>query len=538
MKKKLFAAAAMSAFLMMGTPASAEAAVPVTLPTFDVTLNGTVIENENRQYPLLVYNDITYVPMTYHDCRFLGLETTWNQNDGLGILKSDVAGAYYEDTTAKKNNKRATAQLVSGTVKVNGKQIQNSSEKYPLLLYRDVTYFPLTWRYAVEEFGWNYHFDSKTGLVITSTNQQTNSITLNDVQSGGPRELFTYTIDSQYLYYRGKNGEIYRRPLHALQDDKQRVQLAKVEKTYPDDMYEPIIEFHNEGENVYYRYHVGGATMGKDVMHQIFADGTISDDLIQRKWDSHDDFGNLTVHIPMSVQAYPPDKIQVIDANGTREYGEEFTTYQLCENGYDRQKNCLYVLAGDWLKETGSVKGMYLYQLDLKSGVFTKVLDEPVEKAAYRSGGFYLWQDRKDLVINGVQVVGPDSIFDYDLYWFDQKTGKKVFIGEVNSKCAINENGVYYQDITTGDLCLWNVATKQANVVHDKGKLTEVTSQNGYIVALFEETTDNRSRILVFDANGKQVYTSSDVADQAVINNNGVLMYRLAGTTQLVKVQL
>lgn len=31
-----------------------------------------------------------------------------------------------------------------------------------------MTYFPLTWRFAVEEFGWQYSFDHTNGLVITN----------------------------------------------------------------------------------------------------------------------------------------------------------------------------------------------------------------------------------------------------------------------------------------------------------------------------------------------------------------------------------
>ena len=38
------------------------------------------------------------------------------------------------------------------------------------MLFRDITYFPLTWRFAVEEFGWNYSFDNKAGLRITADN--------------------------------------------------------------------------------------------------------------------------------------------------------------------------------------------------------------------------------------------------------------------------------------------------------------------------------------------------------------------------------
>ena len=46
------------------------AEVTVSLPTFDVTMNGVKIENEFRQYPFIVYKDITYFPMTYFDIRF------------------------------------------------------------------------------------------------------------------------------------------------------------------------------------------------------------------------------------------------------------------------------------------------------------------------------------------------------------------------------------------------------------------------------------------------------------------------------------
>ena len=49
-----------------------------------------------------------------------------------------------------------------------GKAIDNKKEEYPLLVFRDITYFPLTWRFAVDEFGWNYTFDSTKGLNITS----------------------------------------------------------------------------------------------------------------------------------------------------------------------------------------------------------------------------------------------------------------------------------------------------------------------------------------------------------------------------------
>ena len=62
-------------------PGQAEAAgtsVRVALPGFDVTLSWTTFSNDYSKYPFLVYSGITYFPMTYYDCRLLGLTTSWS----------------------------------------------------------------------------------------------------------------------------------------------------------------------------------------------------------------------------------------------------------------------------------------------------------------------------------------------------------------------------------------------------------------------------------------------------------------------------
>ncbi|WP_157047331.1 hypothetical protein [Alkaliphilus metalliredigens] len=43
-----------------------------------------------------------------------------------------------------------------------------SKETYPLIIFRDITYFPLTWRFAVDEFRWDYSFSGESGLKIES----------------------------------------------------------------------------------------------------------------------------------------------------------------------------------------------------------------------------------------------------------------------------------------------------------------------------------------------------------------------------------
>ena len=106
--------------------------------------------------------------MTYYDCRFLGLESDYTAESGLVIKKTGIAGNYNEYKLSGKNPVSGTAQTAAFPIRVNGKAVDNSKEQYPLLLYKDITYFPLTWRFAVDEFGWAYRFDNTQGLVISS----------------------------------------------------------------------------------------------------------------------------------------------------------------------------------------------------------------------------------------------------------------------------------------------------------------------------------------------------------------------------------
>ena len=123
--------------------AQAGNAVSVTLPDFKVTLNGEEVNNSYSKYPLIVYKDITYFPMTYNDCRFLGLESYWRGNtEGLFIEASDVTAAHKPYRTSVKNNRHQTAVIPGFPITVNEKSVDNQKEEYPLLSFRDVTYFP------------------------------------------------------------------------------------------------------------------------------------------------------------------------------------------------------------------------------------------------------------------------------------------------------------------------------------------------------------------------------------------------------------
>lgn len=157
------------------------------IPTYKVIVNGIEIDSQLSEYPLLVYNGITYFPMTFHYAQALGLTTSWNQTSGFGISKSSQTvnsifsprngGTYSKSSTYK-------ATIPSFKIRVNGKEINNQYEEYPLLVFRDITYFPMTWRFAVTEFGLKTKWDNIDGYSITCPMTETaTSVPVNSTET-------------------------------------------------------------------------------------------------------------------------------------------------------------------------------------------------------------------------------------------------------------------------------------------------------------------------------------------------------------------
>lgn len=266
--KKLIAVL-LAALMLPITTAFAED-VTVSIPAFKVTFNKTTVENNFRQYPLIVYKDITYVPMTYYDCRYLGISTDWNGNSGtLTIGKSDITCAYRDYKWDWKNSKNCRASVCSFNIIVNGKEIDNSKEEYPLLTFRDVTYFPLTWHFAVDEFGWEYSFDSKNGLCINSDVVHAERINL-------PNLAGSCATDGKYYYYNGDSGEkhvVYR----ALMTDTQNPEIIF---EHPDSGMSRRVNFVESEGDVYFYYTVGSSpVMSRRYVRKIQPDGALTEEI-------------------------------------------------------------------------------------------------------------------------------------------------------------------------------------------------------------------------------------------------------------------
>ncbi|MBE1441659.1 hypothetical protein [Paenibacillus sp. OAS669] len=145
----------------------------MSIPVFPVTLDGVPIVQEHNTYPLITFKDITYFPLTWSATRALGLAYSWDDQNGLSIVPGYEQGIpgkikWSQDNSAtNRPGTQYTASLVSFPVSVYGQMIDNASEPFPLLQFRDITYFPMTWHFAHDLFHMNLEWKEPDGLTIT-----------------------------------------------------------------------------------------------------------------------------------------------------------------------------------------------------------------------------------------------------------------------------------------------------------------------------------------------------------------------------------
>ncbi|WP_282942958.1 YHYH domain-containing protein [Paenibacillus sp. RC67] len=135
--------------------------VKVTLPTFKVYINyktgASDAQNSTLEYPFFLYNDIIYAPLNYDMCSTLTIENTWSNEVGLSLRKTDTEigeGVHFQRIESSSTQPtKMYAHLPTFNIFVNDVWVDNENEEYPFLVYKDVTYYPMTW-----------HLNSKFGL--------------------------------------------------------------------------------------------------------------------------------------------------------------------------------------------------------------------------------------------------------------------------------------------------------------------------------------------------------------------------------------
>lgn len=546
MKKKILML--LCTFMLLSVPALAKN-VNVTIPQFDVKFNGTEVENEYRQFPLIVYKDITYFPMTYYDSRFLGLETLWdNDTRTLNIEKSNITCAYRDYNLPWKNSGRLNATICEFNIVINGKNVDNAKEEYPLLTFNDVTYFPLTWRFAVDEFEWEYEFTTENGLDIKSDNYHTEIINLPYVS--GP-----VATDGEYYYYNGIVND-KRVVLRAGISDISNPQIIH---ELPDTPLSRQANFSEENGEIYISYSAGsGAIMSTQYYYKIEKDGSLTNQKPKNYSGGKHGYSETTVE---------EDGIFVRFEN---KYVDSISdiTYKIGENEYEAEKlsgrvrlgrkrggmtdynaskeNCVQIYKGKiyyTATDLDANEDSALYCIDTKTGEHKKLIDGVM--------GFHVY--------NGwVAEENADStMIVYD------NNGKVMRYTEINNDirevCENENNEGLMLDSATGGFTVYGVLKSiggDRTVVRAYSNYASgATSLNGatlfetktgtsvmkkgkwLLVQVYGESPDDKARLVVIDGDGfMKSFRSSDAVYNVFIYQD-TLLYT-TDENKVVKVNL
>ncbi|KRE92115.1 hypothetical protein ASG89_33670 [Paenibacillus sp. Soil766] len=499
----------------VGVSHAADAGVRVTLPTFQVSLNEHTVDNQYREYPLLVYKDITYFPMTWYDSRLLGLEATWTEQDGLEIAQDPVTSSYVSYQTDRRNASAYTAEVPASAITINGKVIDNTNEPYPLLSFRDVTYFPLTWRYAHDEFGWEYEWDTAAGLTIRSGNPQLLTVEL--PEDAGENDVVLYKGYYYFAETEGTENRIYRAPAQH-PSDKVEIYTYSIENGYG---VQKQVSFKIREDGLWLLYHIGGATMGHDEFVKISDDGKA-----EVRHQGYLDFrdtpngtlivnlgnppfaGNLSL-VPTGQQALVGKAVGSPDLL----YGRHVTVSE-SSVGVGGDGSSTTVIGDDaYVLGSSYLAGHYddlnkIYRINLKSNEIAKIINAGVQRLSVIDDRLYYVKDADSaLYVSNRDGTGERKLSEHAVSWFAEVGDNVYYTTEID-----NNNNYELSKVgpAGNDVAVYNTLFRSVQVV------------DGKLVCILDEKDDYRA--VVLDSSGNLILTVTDPVTRVLASDDGILL--------------
>lgn len=486
--------------------AAAAASVKVSLPPFEVKLNGHTVDNQVREYPLLVYRGITYFPMTWNDSRLLGLEAAWTAEAGLNMEQSQVTASYAPDKAGKRNAAAYSAKIATAPITVNGKPIDNAQEPYPLLIFRDMTYFPLTWRFAHDEFGWEYKWDAAKGLSIDSDNPRLQPVDL--PAYAGDNDVALYEGHYYFVETKGTMNHVYRAPVTA-PTAKQEIYAYRYDTVdYP----HTAVSFQIRDNALWLAYHVGGGVMGSDRFVKISKDGT-AEQILDGYWDFRETpYGMLTVRLGASAfeggnlyRSTPGE-----DPANREPAGDPDLMYAVAfgKNSVSLGNPSYIGVIGDeaYVFASRSDKDAnHVYRIHLKTNETEKVVDSSV--SWFRDIGgklYYVKAEDQALYSAERDGTGETKLSDHAVSWFDGIGGHLFY----TLKKGVGRFELFLADPNGEDPLLWPTPVSGVQVV------------NGRLVS---QQSDNKHAVIL-DSTGDLLVKIAEPIERVLTTDDGVLL--------------
>lgn len=478
--------------------------VTVTLPEFAVRLNGREVDNQYSQYPLLVYHNVTYFPMTYYGSRYLGVETSWSRENGVGVYQNGVRWNWHDYPRYLPNRKTMEASIQRGHVRVNNQLIDNSQETYPLLSFRDVTYFPLTWRFAVDEFGWTYQYSPRDGLSIDSPGAITaREITLPIKEYDDGAGAFVKAGD--YYYYENEQGAICQAAVAQPEQVRVIYPLPQEKSGIKDKDHSsgPLLQL--EHDVVLLRYWQKTDNGEQACYVQLLPDGTAR--------ELYQGSGYLQCYAD-AVFLNTCDIAAQTGALLVRKTGETRFSPLTTQDFYCsdvqlwRTGNEMLFLGGQG-QTNGQTPERKILAIDQKTGSLRQLTRENVSSFAV-DGDIVYYRDDSDL-----------------LYRIPLQGGTAEQVSSVPVARFVVHNGVIcYADSQTGELYVLG----GSEALNPGGIVSGMEVQEDFFVVHFAEESTSAYKTMILSRKGKVLFKTTERTASMIIEDGKVSFVKLRGT--------
>ncbi len=490
----------------------AEKIVQATLPKFTVTINENKIGNDYRGYPLLMYKDMTYFPMTWYDCRLLGLETEWTQENGLKIFQSNVTSSYVSYKTKHKNSNGYNVNVPLFKISVNGKIIDNTKEEYPLLSFNNVTYFPLTWKFAHDAFGWEYKWDQSKGLSIKSNNPQVKTVNLPSYA----RENSVAVFEEYYYFVETVNriSKVYRAPKNNL-SNKELVYSYEIDGG-------AYVSFYIRDKALWFYYHRGGAVMGSDVYCKVSQDGKATIEESGYLDFENTPKGNLRIDQGPLTGA---NNLWLTPVGQERKNGKSvgnpdfmYGGHSIVEGsntGYNPDgsttiiKDDVYIMGSPYPIKKGEIN--YICKINLNTNETIKITNFGVEKFKIMNNKLYYVKDEDQyLYVSNLDGTGEKKLSDKKLTGY-------------NKQYYVVEDNIYYTlSNEEGRLNLYKVDLSKEDPLVLKEPLESIIIENNKMICKLVPKEDYG--IKIFNGSGDLNLAITDQVSDIFIDKDTLLM--------------
>ena len=149
----------------------------VNIAPFPVYINDMVVDSRYCEYPVITYNDVSYVPLTYDLCEMFLINCGWDNEKGLYVVSNDTRNTASEipkpfgEYFVNPLQNQYKAVVPDYDIYINGQKYDNINQEYPILNFRDITYFPLTYDIIRNEFGWHINWNAEKYQLEINTNE-------------------------------------------------------------------------------------------------------------------------------------------------------------------------------------------------------------------------------------------------------------------------------------------------------------------------------------------------------------------------------